>query len=175
MLWAASILSLAIGAPVSLADLKSYCEAFARDLANRKVLVTVSVEPAAADPNGNAIAVSSAGQIDGGSANRLWRQAYYGAFEDCMQQYTSEPTKPVVNLPKLVKPALVKPTKPTVAAKTKPAVVAKKEVDNPDTASTDAPKAGTPAWNKYCLAKHPSFSAETGSYRTWSGAQRKCR
>jgi len=80
-----------------------------------------------------------------------------------MSQYVGEA------LPKRV---AITPPKPPEPAKP-PSVPVSKPV--PEKPVPGTPEPGTQAWNDYCLAKHPSYDAKTGFYRTWSGNQRKCR
>jgi len=161
-IWLTAVFSLVGGASPLWADSRPYCEAFARDLANRKVLRADSNYSASPNLEGTALAVSTSGSASAPASayeDRLWRHVYNRALEDCFEQYPQETAKIVVPVPKLAKSA-------------KPAVAEKKATD--DARATKGPKPGTEAWNKYCLGKHPSFNAQTGTFRTWSGAQRKC-
>jgi len=150
-----------MGAPASSADSTSYCEAFARDLANRKLLVDASIKPAAADPQGKAVATSISGSTDAANVNRMWRRAYRGALDDCLTQYS----KDAVTTASITQ-AVPKPAKPVVPIK-------KAEVDQPTVAKVSKPN--SESVNKACQAKHPTYDSKTGMYRTWSGAQRKCQ
>lgn len=143
------------GSAPARADIRSYCEAFARDLADRKLL-TRTGEAGMVDMSG--LATASLGRATGeaDSAAKPWRRARDKALVRCLQQYE-------------VKPAAVKP----LARPAKAVPTVKKETASVDTG--DGSKPGTDAWNKQCLAKHPTFSAETGMYKTWSGSFRKCR
>jgi hypothetical protein len=106
--------------------------------------------------------VKTASLVTGGT-DAKWRWTYNRSFDDCMDQYAEEtPVKPVAMTP----PKPPERAKPPIAAAAKPA---------PEKPLPGSPQPGTQAWNDYCLAKHPSYDAKTGMYRTWSGNQRKCR
>lgn len=160
---AASLLSYLLVAPSAKAEPEPYCIAYARDLANRKVLPPVSSDPALVTPAGDlmtaAVSVPQSSD-DGARMELLWRRAYKRALEGCLDQYSSDEPKRLPAAPKAVAPA--KPVARTVEKQTDP-------VDD------DAPKRGSEEWKRKCLAQHPSFDAQTGTYRTWSGAQRECR
>ncbi|MFO0991294.1 MAG: hypothetical protein U1E67_05125 [Hyphomicrobiales bacterium] len=152
------------GAPAAKADPRNYCIAYARDLANRKVTLPASEVEAVINPAGDAVAaVASISQpsADDRKKELLWRRAYQATLKDCLEQFSHDHSKPIVTPPQVIAPA-------------KPAAPAKKPEEQAD-ASTDGPKKGSEAWKKKCLADHPSFNAETGTYRTYSGAQRECR
>lgn len=169
LLCAVSLLVLVGTASTSKADSRPYCMAFARDLANRKVIPPAplippaSVDPMVVNPVGDlmtATASISQSSDDEAKAELLWRRAYKSALKSCLEQYSGDQPKP-----KLIAPRATTPPKP-IAKK-----VEEKQADLRD----DGPKRGSDKWKKDCLAKHPSFNAETGTYRTWSGAQRECR
>jgi hypothetical protein len=166
----ASVALLLISASQSYADPRTYCEAFARDIVDRKLLAagrdpnpglsgehTATIEPAAA--------VKTASLVTGGT-DAKWRWTYNRSFDDCMDQYTDEVA------PKRVAITPPAPPKPPERAK-RPVTVATKPA--PEKPVLGTPEPGTQAWNDYCLGKHPSYDAKTGLYRTYSGNQRKCR
>lgn len=151
-----SIAILCVASPAR-ADLRSYCEAYARDLADRKV------QARAADPGGMAepgFAVASLGQGTGDAIRleKSWRRARNKALLGCIQQYEVQPV-----------PAAVKPA----ARPAKVVPVVRNEVASADAKKEPSP--GTDTRNKKCLAEHPTFNADTGMYTTWSGSLRKCR
>lgn len=152
------------GASATKADPRNYCIAYARDLANRKVTLPASEVEAVINPAGDAVAavasISQPSEVDR-KMELLWRRAYQATLKDCLEQFSHEQANPIVTAPQVIAPP-------------KPAAPAKKPERQAD-AATDGPKKGSEAWKKKCLADHPSFNAETGSYRTYSGAQRECR
>lgn len=159
-----SLLAIIVNSPAAKADPRSYCMAYARDLANRKVMLPAAEAKAVVNPAGDAVAaVASISQPseEDRKMELLWRRAYKGTLQDCLEQFSVEQAKPAVNAPRVVAPA-----KPA-ATVTKP----EKRAETP----TNGPKKSSEEWNKKCLAEHPSFNAETGTYRTYSGAQRECR
>jgi len=161
-LCAVSLLSLIGAASISKADSQTYCTAYARDLANRKITPPSSAESAVVNPAGELItATASAPEpSEEPKLERLWSRAYKNALKSCLDQYSGDEVKAEAVAPRQTIPA-VKP-------------VAKK-VEKQASTGDDGPKRGSEKWKKECLAKHPSFNAETGTYRTWSGAQRECR
>jgi len=159
---------LAVCASQSHADPRTYCEAFARDIVDRKLLAAGrDPEPSSSGElpvNVEGAAALTTASIVTGGTDAKWRWTYNRSLDDCMEQYADEtPVKPVAITP----PKPLERTKPpTPAAAKKPA---------PEKPLPGSPEPGTQAWNDYCLAKHPSYDAKTGLYRTWSGNQRKCR
>jgi hypothetical protein len=168
LLCAVSLFSF-LGPVVSArAESQPYCMAYARDLANRKVVTRSSLDPLVVSPAGELAATTASitqPSDDEAKLERLWRRAYKAALQSCLEQYSTDAPKPVLATP-LAAPKAVATPKPV-------AKVAKKVEKQAEAAS--GPKRGSDEWNKSCLAKHPSFNAETGTYRTWSGAQRECR
>jgi len=139
--------------------------AYARDLANRKVIPRSSLDPMVVSPAGELAATTASvtePSDDEAKLERLWRRAYKAALQSCLEQYSTDEAKPVLAAPKVAAPA-------------KPAAKVAKKVEKQAEAASSGPKRGSGEWKKACLAKHPSFNAETGTYRTWSGAQRECQ
>jgi len=165
LLCAVGLLFYVVTAPSSKADSRPYCIAYARDLANRKIIPPPPLEPTIVNPTGDLItATASAPETseDQAKMERLWRRAYKSALQSCLEQYSTEQPKTVPVAPKPPAPA-------------KPIAKKVEKVEKQANAAADGPKRGSEEWKKSCLAKHPSFNAETGTYRTWSGAQRECR
>ena len=159
-----SLLSIADSASFARANSRPYCIAYARDLADRKVTLPPSAEATMVNPAGDTIAATASISQPSGEERkmeRLWRRAYKSALQGCLDQYPEEQPKSILVAPKAAAPA-----KP-VAEVAKPAKQAN--------LSTVGPKRGSEEWRKKCLAAHPSFDATTGTYRTYSGAQRECR
>jgi hypothetical protein len=165
LLCAVSLFSF-LGPVVSArAESQPYCMAYARDLANRKVIPRFSPDPMVVSPAGELAATTasvSQPSDDEAKLELLWRRAYKAALQSCLEQYSADEPKPVLAAPKVAAPA-------------KPVAKVAKKVEKQAEAASSGPKRGSDEWKKSCLAKHPSFNAETGTYRTWSGAQRECR
>jgi hypothetical protein len=157
------LLPVAMMASPARADSRQYCIAYARDLADRKVLLSPSAE-AVVNPASDTVTATASISTPSDEERKLearWRGSYKSALQACLDQYSDGAAKPVALAPKLVVPA--KP--PAADSKT----------EKQASASPTGPKRGSEEWKKKCLAAHPSFNAETGTYRTYSGAQRECR
>ena len=161
LMCAASLFSLIALTSVAKADSQPYCAAYARDLASRKIIPPTAT---VVSPAGNMVATTasiSPPSEDEAKMERLWQRAYKSALRSCLEQYSAEKPKPVMIAPKAVK--TVEPAKP-----------APKKLEKQASADDDGPKRGSAQWKKDCLAQHPSFNADTGTYRTYSGVQREC-
>ena len=157
-MYLAGVFVLVVQSVPAFADPTAYCDAFARDLANRKMQGdSVSETSGTAIDRGEAVA---AGEIVGSIAtptpesapNIRWRRVYGNLFDGCMQQYGVSDTSTATSK----RPANQSNTKVQLSGQ------------------TGTLKPGTQAWNQYCQSKHPSFNAKTGTYQTISGKQRKC-
>ncbi len=160
------LLPIALGAAPARADSKQYCVAYARDLADRKVFLSASSEATVVSPASDTVATTASTSKPSDEERKLelrWRQANKSALVACLDQYSVEQAKPVLVAPTL---KVATPPKPPAAAK---------KIEKQADASPDGSKRGSEEWKKKCLAAHPSFNSETGTYRTWSGAQRECR
>ena len=98
---------LLLSATQSYAEPRTYCEAFARDIVDRKLLA------AGRDPNPapssehtatieTAAGVKTASLVTGGT-DAKWRWTYNRSFDDCMSQYVGEalPKRVAITPPKL--------------------------------------------------------------------------
>jgi uncharacterized protein YcfJ len=153
---------LASFAAEAQAGRRSYCDAYARDVANSRV----SGGDVLAGTIGGALGGAFLGAIIDGKegagkgaiiggiggtvvgaagADSKWHRVYRKALADCMDMY--EP-------------------RPVVYKK----VVYKKPVPRP----AGSLEEGSEAWNDYCAAKYTSFDRKTGLYTGKSGKQRTC-
>lgn len=163
----------------AFASAEGYCDAFARDAANRKARNTFGNVMAGSAVN-PVIAGSSIGTAGGSAtlspdaANNKWRRAYIASYDDCMFQYGTE-----------------KVTVETAAAAPGDEVIVE-EVDGQGDIPVDEeapekpvkkakakakgkPEPGTPAWNNACDKRFRSFNPKTGNYKSLSGKWRKCQ
>jgi uncharacterized protein YcfJ len=136
---------------------RSYCDAYARDVANSRV----SGGDVLAGTIGGALGGAFVGAIIDGKegagkgaiiggvggtvmgaagADSKWHRVYRKAFADCMDMYEPRP------------------------------IVYKKPVPKP----AEPLEQGSEAWNDYCAAKYSSFDRETGLYTGKSGKQHTC-
>ena len=114
----------------------------------------------------------------------VWQHRYDNAKEACLLQFTpaqAEAPPPPKPKPKpkpkvaVVEPAdeevIVAPDVPPKETQTKSALqkLAKKV-----TGGGGKLKPGSEAWLDYCDRKYASFNRETGTYKSWSGVERKC-
>jgi hypothetical protein len=146
----------------SHADPRAYCEAFARDIVDRKLLAA-GYDASPATVAGETMANVETASLAPGDNDTKWRRTYKRSLDGCMDQYAVEGP---------AKRAITATPKPAAPAKRPAAVISRPAADTP---LPGAPEPGTQAWNDYCVAKHPSYDAKTGLYRTYSGSQRKCR
>ncbi|MBC8038720.1 MAG: BA14K family protein [Rhizobiales bacterium] len=140
------------------ADVRSYCEAYARDQADAHLsggaILGAKPKPTAEERE---------------ERNML-------AMGDCLALYTPKlRIEPVTAKPETitVKPITTTPAKlkPPVAPKPKRKAVTAATPPHIDSAT---PTARTPAWKDYCAAKHPSYNRKTDTYTSLSGKQRPC-
>jgi len=149
----ASVIGFAV-VPAS-ADVKTYCQAYARDQANHRL-------------TGNAL-------LNGGAPKMTpeeWGDANSRAMADCMALYEAKAEK---QPEQQAAPPPPEPPKPAVAKKIrKPAKpIRKKTVTVAATTANLVP--GTDAWNDYCDKKYSSFDRKTGTYTSKTGKTRPCR
>lgn len=173
----------------AFASAEGYCDAFARDAANRKARNTAG-NVIAGSPSNLVISgasISTAGgsaALSADAANNKWRRAYISAYDDCMFQY--EPEKVTV----ATVAAAPAPEPAADTQQTDEAVV--EEVDNqadipPDEPAPEKPvkkakakgkakiEPGTQAWNNACDRRYRSFNPKTGLYKSLTGKWRKCQ
>ena len=141
--------ALAVAAIPAQADVRSYCEAYARNQADTR-LTGSAILGAAAAPS---------------PEERKARNTL--ALADCMALYTPKSEAETA----MAKPESVTARKPLLEllAGTSPA---QQELSAAEMAALVP---GSAAWNDYCAAKYTSFNRETGTYTARSGNQRPCR
>jgi hypothetical protein len=169
----------------AFASAEGYCDAFARDAANRKARNSFGnvMAGGASNPVISGASISTAGgsaAMSPDAANNKWRRAYIAAYDDCMFQYEAE---------KVTTVAAVAAPAPD-AEQTDEVIV--EEVDNqadipPDEQAPEKPvkkakakakakiEPGTQAWNNACDRRYRSFNPKTGLYKSLSGRWRKCQ
>lgn len=181
----AALAVLAAAATAAHATPKDYCEAYARDFADR-----------------------------GPKEETAWAQRQAGAMKDCMLQFqpaASEPVEPaappkatrkvaksqprkakpqpiveaeiVEPLPEpavIVAPDIAPPAKPDKKAvepakrKTLFAKIFKPKPDEIAVVKSGKPEPFSQAWLDYCDRKYASFNRDTGTYTSYKGIERKC-
>lgn len=166
----------------AFAAAEGYCDAFARDAANRKARNTVG-NVLAGSPTNPVISGASIGNVGGtapispDAANKEWRRAYIAAYDDCMFQYDSQKVETAAATPPDSQPSeevIVEEVdgQPDIpvdeAAPEKPVSKAKAK-------SKAKFEPGTIAWNKACDRRYRSFNPDTGLYKSLSGKWRKCQ
>ncbi len=177
---------LSILSTQALASAEGYCDAFARDAANRKARNTPGNVISGSASN-LVISGASIGAVGGtqalspDAANNKWRRAYIASYDDCMFQYEGE---------KAAVAAAADPEPAPDAGSTDEVIV--EEVDSPadipvDEAAPEKPvkkakakskskvEPGTSAWNNACDRRYRSFNPKTGLYKSLSGRWRKCQ
>ncbi len=110
----------------------------------------------------------------------FWQQRYADAEKSCLAQFTFAAPE-VKAKPQKVAKAKAKP-KPAEAIEPAPTEesVSLAEVDlnndpaQPTTSKKARLKVGSVAWLDYCEKKYASFNRETGTYRSYTGVERKC-
>ena len=169
----------------AFASAEGYCDAFARDAANRKarnsfgnVMAGSAVNPVVAGTSISTAGGNAAMSPD--AANNKWRRAYIAAYDDCMFQYEAEKVTTVaaaaapdaeqtdeviveeVNSDADIPVDEAAPEKPVQKAKAK-------------AKAKNKPEPGTQAWNNACDRRYRSFNPKTGLYKSLSGRWRKCQ
>jgi hypothetical protein len=143
---------------------QEYCDAYARDTANRKTgqggdilvgtiggevsgaLVGGILEEEAASVEQGAVIEGAGGTVTGTqTSDENWQRSYDQTFAACMDNYQAE-AEPV-------------------EASDEPAPAKK----------SGKPKPGTKAWANYCASRYRSFDSDTGKYKSYSGEWRRCR
>ncbi len=151
------LLGVALVAPAQ-ADVRSYCEAYARHQADVRL-------------SGNAVL--------GGKPKLTpeeWEERKTLALADCLTLYTPEAQVETSALTEPETPAPEKP-KTTTKAKEEPTLLARKTApaqEDSATTGTSTLVPGSRAWLDYCAAKYVSFNRETRTYQSYSGKQRPC-
>jgi hypothetical protein len=148
----------------ALAGPDVYCDAYARDVADRKtghgadILVgTIGGAIGGAligglidkgDGAGKGAVIGGVGGTVVGAAavDEKWQRSYEKIFAECMDNY--------------------QPQKVEAAAVPEEAAPVKK---------SGKPKPGTKAWVAYCAAHYRSFDPDTGKYKSYSGVMKPCR
>ena len=173
----------------AFAAAEGYCDAFARDAANRKARNTAGnvLAGSATNPVISGVSIGSVGgsaAMSPDAANSKWRRAYISAYDDCMFQYEGEK----VTVATAAAAAVPEPA--AVSEQTADVLVAEmnSEADIPvDEAAPEKPvkkakakgkakiEPGTQAWNNACDRRYRSFNPKTGLYKSLSGKWRKCQ
>lgn len=135
------------GLPAARADVRSYCEAYARSQADGYLNGSAILNPSAAP-----------GEKD-------WEIGKNLALAGCLAQYEAAPEQPQ---PQQEEPVVAeKPPQQTVTRAEIPA--------KPAAARNSGTLArGSAAWNASCDAKYASFDRKTGMYRSMTGKLRPC-
>jgi hypothetical protein len=171
----------------AFASAEGYCDAFARDAANRKARNSAGNVIAGSGANLviSGASISSAGgaqPMSPDAANSKWRRAYIAAYDDCMYQYEAEKVTTVAAAAAPEPAADTEPTDEVVVED----VNSDAEIP-PDEAAPEKPvkkakakgkskiEPGTQAWNNACDRRYRSFNPKTGLYKSNSGRWRKCQ
>ena len=151
------LFGVALAVPAQ-ADVRSYCEAYARHQADVRL-------------SGNAIL---------GAKPKLtpeeWEERKTLALADCLTLYTPGAQVETTALTETEAPAPQKP-KATTKAKKGPTLLARKTApaqEDSTTTRTSTLVPGSRAWLDYCAAKYASFNRETRTYKSYSGKQKPC-
>lgn len=145
------VMALACAAIPAKADVRSYCEAYARNQADTR-LAGSAILGAKLKPSPEA-----------------WKARNARALADCQALYTPKPVAEPESVPaKLAAETAKSETEPT-NSETEPM---KKIASAVDPASLVP---GSVAWEDYCAAKYASFNRETGNYMSRTGKERPCR
>jgi hypothetical protein len=141
-----------------------YCDAYARDAANRKTGNDAAIPAGAGGSTiGGSVAGGVVGKDPGASkgavvggitgtvlvapaADEKWQKSYQIAFEACMVNYAPEEA----------------PQKTEAAAAAVPLQKPAKRKSGKD-------------WAEYCAAHYRSYNPQTGKYKSYSGEWRACR
>ncbi|HUR43568.1 MAG TPA: BA14K family protein [Aestuariivirga sp.] len=162
------------------ADVRSYCEAYARDQADTRL-------------SGSAILGARSKP-----SPQEWEERKTLALADCLTLYTpksgtetvvaAEPETESVAAEPEAKPVPVKPKAAPVKEKRKTATVkakptltllarrtapAQQEYSTSETTTSLVP--GSQAWKDYCANKYASFNPETNTYKSYGGKQKPCK
>ena len=142
-------LSCAVLTTQAWADSKSHCELVAKDVADAR---TTDVDQ--------------------------WQKLYRNTYADCIDQYTAvEPeAAPSEAVPaKVAKKSSGRKSIESPGTKTLPeTVVVAAKAPPKDKTRSKGLEPGSEAWNEYCAAKYASFNKETGTYRSFTGKERRC-
>ena len=129
------------------ADVRTYCEAYARDVANGRV------------SGGEILNGKIAGTMP--ETSPKWTEVNGNALAGCMTQYGE---------------SVESPAETETASAEEPAPAAKKRtVTRSATATRGALTPGSKAWADYCSKKYSSFNRRTGTYRSLKGQVRPCK
>lgn len=166
----------------AFAAAEGYCDAFARDAANRKARNSMGNVLAGSATN-PVISGASIGNVGGTSpispdaANKQWRRAYIAAYDDCMFQYDGEKVETAAATPPDAQPSdevIVQEVDEQAAIPVDEAAP-EKPVSKAKAKSKAKFEPGTQAWNKACDRRYRSFNPETGLYKSLTGRWRKCQ
>jgi uncharacterized protein YcfJ len=142
-----------VALPAEAASRRAYCDAYARDVANRSAnagdvlagtiggalggaLIGAAIDKGKGAGRGAIIGGVAGTALGAAATSSKWERAYYRAFDNCMAS----------------------------------SAVARQPVY-----AGEAPRPGTKAWYRYCSAKYRSFNPSTGMYTAYSGKQYPCQ
>lgn len=172
------------------ADLREYCDSYARDVAHRK---TNGSADALAGTSGGALigglidrrAGAAKGTIIGGAGGTIlgagatgdrYKRAYTNAFERCVDNYEGQRVREATAETKATETKVTE----TKVTETK-AVEAKADVDKVAETkvavneAADKDEASTGSWTKACARKYRSWDPQKGKYKSYSGKWKPCR
>lgn len=99
-----------------------------------------------------------------------WQTMYHDSYTDCMDQYSAAKTE--ITTPKPVQ-ATPKPVQKKKLATIKaPEKTPEPAIQKP--VARVAMEEGSDKWNAYCASKYVSFNKETGTYKSYTGKERRC-
>jgi hypothetical protein len=159
--------ALALVAIPAKADVRSYCEAYARDQADTRL-------------SGSAILGDKSKP-----SPQEWEERKTLALADCLTLYTPaakaevkdvaaqpepEPAKPEIPKAELPEPVTAPKPKPKLEllARASPA-----QQEKPASARGKLTP-GSQAWKEYCSNKYASFNPDTRTYKSYGGKQKPC-
>ncbi|MBC8035652.1 MAG: BA14K family protein [Rhizobiales bacterium] len=149
-------MALAWAAIPAEADVRSYCEAYARNQADTRL-------------TGSAILGAKVKL-----APEEWEERKSLALTDCLALYTSEAGVETV----AAEPEKVRAAKPKKARAAKPKLeflAGTSPAQQEKSAKVAGLVPGSAAWKDYCAAKYASFNRETDTYKSFNGKMRPCR
>jgi hypothetical protein len=141
-----------------------YCDAYARDVADRKTghgadilagtiggaiggaLIGDLIDKGEGAGKGAVIGGIGGTMVGAAAIDEKWRLSYEKAFTGCMDDYEPQEVEAVAE--------------PVPAARVK---------------KSGKPKPGTREWAEYCAAHYRSYDPDTGRYKSYSGEMRPCR
>ncbi len=99
-----------------------------------------------------------------------WQTMYHDSYTDCMDQYSAAKTEITTPKPVQVTPKPVQKKK--LATIKAPEKTPEPAIQKP--VARVAMEEGSDKWNAYCASKYVSFNKETGTYKSYTGKERRC-